>query len=76
MGFASDLQGFESHDALLNVQDAEIELLEHLRRCVQIKVKADREYSLAMTSMFVQAGKLDSNLEELRGSLIKKVLNM
>ncbi|XP_022701492.1 tyrosine-protein kinase Fer-like isoform X3 [Varroa jacobsoni] len=72
MGFASDLQGFESHDALLNVQDAEIELLEHLRRCVQIKVKADREYSLAMTSMFVQAGKLNGNLEELRGSLIKK----
>ncbi|XP_003745932.1 tyrosine-protein kinase Fer [Galendromus occidentalis] len=72
MGFANDLQGFQSHDALLNVQDAEIELLEHIRRCVQIKVKADREYSLAMTSMFAQAGRLESSTEELRGSLIKQ----
>ena len=41
MGFSSALQGPASHDAILLRIDAELRLLENMRRCVGIRIKSD-----------------------------------
>ncbi|XP_029823368.1 tyrosine-protein kinase Fer isoform X3 [Ixodes scapularis] len=74
MGFATELQGWSSHDALLSVQDAELRLLENMRRCIVNRVKCDREYSISLNSLCIQAAKVDTG-DELSGSLIAKAWN-
>ncbi|XP_017877992.1 tyrosine-protein kinase Fer isoform X2 [Ceratina calcarata] len=69
MGFSSSLQGQSSHEALLARQDAEIKLLETMRRCLTIKVKSDREYASTIASLTTQGKKIERN-EDLVGSLI------
>jgi len=56
MGFSSSLQGAASSEALLSRQDAEIRLLEAMRRCLVQRVKADREYAVALSAFVAQAG--------------------
>ena len=51
MSFGSDLQGWQSHEALLCVQDYEIKLLENIRKCVVHRAKCDREYIAALSSV-------------------------
>lgn len=53
MGFGTDFQGRESHDALLHIQDTEIKLLENMRACLQKRIEGDRKYLHSLTS-FVQ----------------------
>lgn len=74
MGFATELQGWSSHDALLSVQDAELRLLENIRRCIVHRVKCDREYSIALNSLCIQASKVETG-DELSGSLTAKAWN-
>ncbi|EZA48284.1 tyrosine-protein kinase Fer isoform X2 [Ooceraea biroi] len=69
MGFSTSLQGQASHEALLARQDAEIKLLETMRRCITTKVKSDREYASTISSLTSQGKKIERN-EELVGSLI------
>ncbi|KAJ8675221.1 hypothetical protein QAD02_011007 [Eretmocerus hayati] len=69
MGFSSSLQGQASHEALLGRQDAEIKLLETMRRCLTTKVKTDREYASTISSLSSQGRKVERN-EDLVGSLI------
>ncbi|XP_017757149.1 PREDICTED: tyrosine-protein kinase Fer isoform X1 [Eufriesea mexicana] len=69
MGFSTSLQGQSSHEALLARQDAEIKLLETMRRCLTIKVKSDREYASTIVSLTMQGKKIERN-EDLVGSLI------
>lgn len=69
MGFSTSLQGQASHEALLARQDAEIRLLETMRRCLTAKVKSDREYASTVSSLIVQGKKIERN-EDLVGSLI------
>ncbi|CAL7934747.1 unnamed protein product [Xylocopa violacea] len=69
MGFSTSLQGQSSHEALLARQDAEIKLLETMRRCLTIKVKSDREYASTISSLTIQGKKIERN-EDLVGSLI------
>lgn len=69
MGFSTSLQGQSSHEALLARQDAEIKLLETMRRCLTIKVKSDREYASTICSLTMQGKKIERN-EYLVGSLI------
>lgn len=70
MGFSSALQGQASHDAILIRIDAELRLLENMKRCLGLRVKADREYAIALNSFVLQAAKMDS--VELAGSLVAK----
>jgi len=51
MSFGTDLQGWPSHEALLGVQDYEINLLENVRKCIVIRAKCDREYVAALSSV-------------------------
>lgn len=69
MGFSSAVQGRVAHEAILLRQDAEIRLLETMKRCLVSKVKCDREYSLALGSVANLGMKMD-RAEELSSSLI------
>ncbi|XP_008203475.1 tyrosine-protein kinase Fer isoform X2 [Nasonia vitripennis] len=69
MGFSSSLQGQTSHEALLGRQDAEIKLLETMRRCLTTKVKSDREYASNISALSTLGKKVDRS-EDLVGSLI------
>lgn len=69
MGFSSNLQGRTAHEALLCRQDAELRLLDTMRRCLANKVKCDREYAVAITSVALQGQKLE-RAEDLVGSLV------
>ena len=51
MSFGSDLQAWQSHEALLGVQDHEINLLENVRKCMIQRAKCDREYVAALSSV-------------------------
>ena len=48
MSFGSDLQGWQSHEALLSCQDYEIHLLESMRKCIAQRAKCDREYATSL----------------------------
>ena len=72
MGFSSSLQGPASHEALLARQDAEIRLLENMKRCLGLRVKADRDYAVALNSFAMQAAKNMESVPELAGSTVAK----
>lgn len=69
MGFSTNLQGRIAHEALLLRQDAELRLLETMKRCVMLKIRYDREYATALSSVASQGLKIE-RVEELSGSLI------
>lgn len=71
MGFSTSLQGQAAHEALLGRQDAEIKLLETMRRCLTTKVKSDREYASTISSLSIQ-GKKTERHDDLVGSLINQ----
>lgn len=70
MGFSAALQSKAAHEALLCRQDAEVRLLEVMRRCIVSKVRSDRDYALALSAL-VQQG-LKERAEDLAGSLVAK----
>lgn len=67
MGFSPTLQGRAAHEALIARQDAEIRLLENIKRCLANKVKCDKEYASALSSVATQGQKLEK-CEELSGT--------
>lgn len=72
MGFSAALQGRAAHEALLLRQDAELRLLDLMRRCIHSKVRSDRDYALALGAL-VQQGLKVERAEDLAGSLVAKV---
>lgn len=73
MGFSSNLQGKGSHEALLARQDAELRLLENLKRWLVLRIKCDRDYASALTSLPSISSKNDKS-EELSGSLLSQAV--
>ncbi|CAH2006600.1 unnamed protein product [Acanthoscelides obtectus] len=73
MGFSSNLQGKIAHEALLSRQDAELRLLESTKRCITLKVKSDREYATALSSVAAQGLKFDRS-DELSVSKVVHVV--
>lgn len=69
MGFSTNLQGRSAHEALLSRQDAELRLLETMKRCLTSKIRCDRDYAMALSSVAAQGLKID-RCDELTGSLI------
>ncbi|CAG4982707.1 unnamed protein product [Parnassius apollo] len=69
MGYASTGAGRAAHEALLARQDAELRLMETMKRSLQAKMKSDREYALALSAAAAQGQKMDK-CEDLNGSLI------
>lgn len=66
MGFSTALQGKSAHDALLARQDAELRLLEVMKRCLLQKVKCDKEYAIALTAAAQNGLKIDRT-DDLQG---------
>ncbi|KAG0713826.1 Tyrosine-protein kinase Fer [Chionoecetes opilio] len=60
MGFSAALQGESSHAALLGRQDAELRLLDTMRRVLVARAKCDRDYSAALTQLAHTAAKMDA----------------
>ena len=60
MSFGEDLQGRSSHDALVAVQEAEIRLLENIKKCLTSRIKLDREYAAGLADIIATANKFDS----------------
>ncbi|XP_072929316.1 tyrosine-protein kinase Fer isoform X4 [Epargyreus clarus] len=69
MGYTSSGAGRTAHEALLARQDAELRLMETMKRSLQAKMKSDREYALALSAAAAQGQKMDK-CEELNGSVI------
>lgn len=67
MGFSSTLQGKAAHEALLLRQDAELRLLDTMKRCLLQKSKCDKEYSVALATVAQQGLKSD-RADELQGN--------
>lgn len=68
MGFSA-LQGKGVHEALLARQDAEIRLIETMRRCLSQKAKCDRDYATAMVNVTQTGLKIDRG-DDLNGELM------
>ncbi|XP_032592708.1 tyrosine-protein kinase Fer isoform X2 [Drosophila grimshawi] len=71
MGFSSALQGRAAHEALIVRQDAELRLMDTMKRSIQMKAKCDKEYAIAMAAVAQQGLKID-RADEMQGSLITK----
>ena len=61
MGFGTDLQGQASHEALLKLQDTEMQLLECIKKCVTLRIRSDREYTSALSAMLTHSQKFDTS---------------
>ncbi|KAF2359741.1 SH2 domain [Trinorchestia longiramus] len=72
MGFSASLQGPTSHAALLGRQDAEVRLLDTMRRVLMARAKCDRDYSTALTHLAHTAAKMDLPDNVLEASLLHK----
>ncbi|XP_020813176.1 tyrosine-protein kinase Fer isoform X7 [Drosophila serrata] len=71
MGFSSALQSRAAHEALIGRQDAELRLMETMKRSIQMKAKCDKEYAIGLTAVAQQGLKID-RADEMQGSLITK----
>ncbi|GFR04239.1 tyrosine-protein kinase Fer [Trichonephila clavata] len=54
----------------MSLQDAELRLLENMKRCMSLRVKCDREYAIALNSVCIQTLKIDQS--ELKGSMVAR----
>ena len=73
MGFSASLQGPSSHVALLGRQDAEVRLLDTMRRVLVARAKCDRDYSSTLMHLAHTAAKMDMPDNVLENSLLHKV---
>ncbi|EDW80803.1 uncharacterized protein Dwil_GK11727, isoform A [Drosophila willistoni] len=71
MGFSSALQSRAAHEALIVRQDAELRLMETMKRSIQMKAKCDKEYAISLTAVAQQGLKID-RADEMQGSLMTK----
>lgn len=67
MGFSA-LQGKGVHEALLARQDAEIKLIETIRRCLSQKAKCDRDYATALVNVSQTGLKVERG-DDLNGNV-------
>lgn len=61
MAFGTELQGRASHEALLNLQDFEIRVLENVKKCITHRVKIDRDYANSLANFVNLASKVDTS---------------
>ncbi|XP_034484612.1 tyrosine-protein kinase Fer isoform X1 [Drosophila innubila] len=71
MGFSTALQSRAAHEALIVRQDAELRLMETMKRSIQLKAKCDKEYAISLAAVAQQGLKID-RADEMHGSLITK----
>lgn len=67
MGFSSALQGRAAHEALIVRQDAELRLMEVMKRTLLSKAKCDKEYAIGLAAVAQQGHKID-RADEMQGN--------
>ncbi|XP_050539411.1 tyrosine-protein kinase Fer isoform X2 [Daktulosphaira vitifoliae] len=67
-------QGRPEYDALVGRQEAEIRMLEVMRRCVTSKLKCDREYAASLSAVCAQGLKCENAAGSLVASAWKRLL--
>lgn len=72
MGFGLQFGCPEGHAALLQLQEAELRLLEGLRKWMGQRAKSDREYAALLHQMHSLAGKQDCG-SQLSSSQVNQV---
>ena len=60
MSFGTELQSRAAHDALIVAQDAEIHVLETIKRSITQRIKCDRDYAVALSAVVSGAQKQDT----------------
>lgn len=75
MGYAGSGAGRAAHEALNARLDAELRLMETMKRSLQAKMKSDREYALALSAAASQGQKMDK-CEELSGKYAPTLLHV
>lgn len=60
MSFGTELQSRSAHDALLAAQDAEIHILETIKKSITQRIKCDRDYAVALSAIVTGAQKQDT----------------
>ena len=45
---------------MISRQDAELRLVENMKRCLSLRVKCDREYAIALNTVVLQVNKVYS----------------
>uniref|UniRef100_A0A1A9VG23 FCH domain-containing protein n=1 Tax=Glossina austeni TaxID=7395 RepID=A0A1A9VG23_GLOAU len=77
MGFSTALQGRAAHEALVVRQDAELRLMEVMKRALQLRAKCDKEYAINLASVAQQGLKID-RADEMQDTIIaiKKELSI
>lgn len=75
MAFGTELQGQKSHEVLLALQDAEIRMLETVKKYVVQRIKCDRDYALALSSIITVAQKPDPTPTGLPTEMVKLILS-
>lgn len=75
MGFSSALQGKSAHDHFFLRQDAELRLLEIMKRCLLQKVKCDKEYAVALTAAAQLGLKID-RADDLQGKFFTPTIHL
>ncbi|XP_062998940.1 tyrosine-protein kinase Fes/Fps [Elgaria multicarinata webbii] len=73
MGFGLQLGCPEGHSALLQLQEAELRLLEGLRKWMAQRAKSDREYAALLHQMHCLAGKQEGGAQPSGGCQISQV---
>ena len=58
MGFGTELQPQSSHNALVQLGDSELRLLECVRKCVAQRVRCDKDYAAALSAMVATATRM------------------
>ena len=60
MSFGTELQSRSAHEALLAAQDAEIHILETIKKSITQRIKCDRDYAIALSAIVTGAQKQDT----------------
>ncbi|XP_050431767.1 tyrosine-protein kinase Fer isoform X2 [Adelges cooleyi] len=68
-------QGKPEYEALVGRQEAEIRMLEVMRRCVTSKLKCDREYAASLSAVCAQGLKCDPTTGSLVAGAWKRLLD-
>ena len=72
MGFGTDLQDKTAHDAILKLNDQEYRLMEALKRVVQHKIKADKEYATSLGVIGTLANRFEEDSQiNHKGNVVK-----
>ncbi|XP_063781931.1 tyrosine-protein kinase Fes/Fps isoform X2 [Pseudophryne corroboree] len=61
MGFATEFNCPDGHDALLRLQDSELKLMESMKKWIMQRAKSDKEYASQLHQMFTLTEKLDQS---------------